>query len=176
MCLKMFYFDDKIYAFEKNAAFNDCLRYLENLFQKTGASNVLNSLIGFSWYYLIEGPLDSGRYEKEDTSFALSTWKQYIDKVIDSDVYDSFTLYICAYTLSLHGIYLGLRYEKIGLSLMKKAAARCADENLSVLINAFLTLERQKKYKPVTISQEILNSLFDVRSLLGKYFFDIYGK
>lgn len=55
----MFYFDDKIYAFEKNAAFNDCLRYLENLFQKTGASNVLNSLIGFSWYYLIEGPLDT---------------------------------------------------------------------------------------------------------------------
>ena len=59
---------------------------------------------------------------------------------------------------------------------MQKAADRCADENLSALINAFLTLERQKKYKPVTISQEILNSLFDVRSLLGKYFFDIYGK
>lgn len=109
MCLKMFYFDDKIYAFEKNAAFNDCLRYLENLFQKTGASNVLNSLIGFSWYYLIEGPLDSGRYEKEDTSFALSTWKQYIDKVIDSDVYDSFTLYICAYTLSLNISWTVLR-------------------------------------------------------------------
>lgn len=34
--MKMFYFDDKIYAFEKNAAFNDCLRYLENLFAVFG--------------------------------------------------------------------------------------------------------------------------------------------
>ena len=64
----------------------------------------------------------------------------------------------------------------VAISWSPKSGEVACTNNLSVLINAFLTLERQKKYKPVTISQEILNSLFDVRSLLSKYFFDIYGK
>lgn len=170
----MFYFNSTIHSFENNKSYNDAIKYLEKLYQKNKTTQVLNSLIAFSWYYLIEGPIDSRLYEKEDTSFAYTIWKKYIDNVISSKKVDASTLYVCGYTLSLHGMILGAEYEGIGSSLMKDALKKCDDSNLKELINAFIEMEKQRKYKPIKISNETLLKLFDSHSLVGKYFVDLY--
>lgn len=175
----MFYFDEKLKNFEDNKDFNNALFYLESLYGKNNSVEILNSLIGFSWYYFVEGPIDSGKYDREDTTIAREFWKKYIDKVIGSgdgdfsDI-DPSTLYICGYTLSLHGLFLDGEYEQIGSRLMKMARETCHDEALSELINIFLTMEKQRRYKPLKVSDNSLSRLFDENSLIGEYFLELY--
>ena len=75
----IFYFDEKLIQYEKKFEWNDALNYLENLYKEHQSIQIVNTLIGFSWYYLIEGGVDSGRYENDDCKKALVLWKKYLD-------------------------------------------------------------------------------------------------
>lgn len=46
------------------------------MFQEQPTSEKLNSLVGFAWYYLIEGPIDSGKYDKDENNIALDLLKK----------------------------------------------------------------------------------------------------
>lgn len=171
----MFYFDTKIKEFEHEMRFNDSLSYLENLYIKNNSSEILNSLIGFSWYYFIEGPIDSKRYENEDTTKSFECWQKYIDRAINNFyICESSTLFICGYTLSLHGFLLGQNYEQKASLFIKQSIESCRDELLSELIKTFQVMSNKKKYKPLKVSDNVLKSLFDVNSLIGKYFIEMF--
>ena len=51
----MFYFDDKLKKYEKEYSWDKSLIYLEKMWSNQKDSKIINSLVGFSWYYLIEG-------------------------------------------------------------------------------------------------------------------------
>ena len=110
----MYYFDKTIERYESTYCFSDSLAYLIKLYENLKTVDLLNSIIAFSWYYLIEGPVDSGRFENEDTSFSLETWKKYVEYVIGNGNCEPSTLYFCGYTLSLHGFLIGKDMEFIG--------------------------------------------------------------
>ena len=75
----MFYFDETLKKYELEYSWDKALLYLEKLFLNNPTCEKLNSLVGFSWYYLIEGPVVSKKYEKDENILAIDTWKKYID-------------------------------------------------------------------------------------------------
>lgn len=172
----MLYFDKKLREYESNYLYHNSLLYLENLYNELKTTDLLNSLITFSWYYYIDGPIDSGKYGEDDTKFPLKIWKKYVNYVINSNYCEPSTLYFCGYTLSLHGFLIGKEMEIIGKRLINNALACCNEEKLKELIEAFKIMDCQKKYKPVKISKDTLLSLFDNESMVGKYFIDLYIK
>ena len=60
----MFYFDSNIKRFESEYSWDKALIYLESLFLKQTDKSILDSIVRFSWYYLIEEPIDSKKYDK----------------------------------------------------------------------------------------------------------------
>lgn len=171
----IFYFDKRIKELESEMRFNDSLFYLESLYIKNHSIEILNSLIGFSWYYFIEGPIESKRYDKEDTTKSFEYWKKYVDEAINNFYNcEASTLFICGYTLSLHGFFLEKTYEQKASLFIKQSLENCKDESLFELIKTFQAMSNQKKYKPLKISDKYLMDLFDTNSLIGKYFIEIY--
>jgi hypothetical protein len=63
-----------------------------------------------------------------------------------------------------------------GKKYIRLAEEICTDYRLKSLIDAFIEMEQQKKHKPIYVSEELLKSLFDIDSLLDKYFIELYSK
>lgn len=173
----IFYFDKDLEQFESDYSWDKALTHLENLFSGHPNIKILNSLIGFSWYYLIEGPIDSKKYNKDENILALDIWKKYL-KIGLNNYNDNFTVcFIAGYTLLLHGVYIdeySTNSRLIGINLLEKATGT-NDFNLKELSNLILKLEKQKKYKPLKLKKETLDSLFDNDSLIEKYFKELYS-
>lgn len=170
----MLYFDEKIKEYESNYFYNNSLLYLEGLYKQKKSIDLLNSLIIFSWYYTIEGPIDSKKYGTEDTSFSFEIWRKYVEIIVNSECCDPSTLYFCAYSLSLHGFLLGSDMESVGAKMIESALNCCKDEKLKELIVVFQTMSNQKKYKPLKVKKEILTSIFNEESMVGQYFIEMY--
>lgn len=170
----MFYFDKELKEYETTCSFASALQYLEKKYKKQKNADLLNSLIASSWYYFIEGPVDNKKYEKENTSYSFGVWKKYTQEVASSNDYEATTLYICGYTLSLHGFLIDEKMENIGKQLINKALTVCHDNNLKELIMAFIAMDNQKKYRPIKLSDSTLSSLFNAESMVGRYFIELY--
>ncbi len=171
----MFYFDSVLKNYEDKFDWDLALIHLENLY-KDESIELLTTLIGFSWYYLAEGPVESKLYSKDDDVYPMKIWKKYVDLVINKKIENQYLCYILGYTLSLHGEYLGNDYLMYGKKYIRLAEEICTDYRLKSLIDAFIEMEQQKKYKPIYVSEELLKSLFDKDSLLDKYFIELYSK
>lgn len=173
----MFYFDGNLKRYEKECSWDKALVYLENLFAKQYNIQILNSLIGFSWYYLIEGPVDSGRFEEDDNHIALIVWKKYLEIGINNYKTDYSFCLIAGYTLLMHGFYID-EYRKnselIALQMLKYAM-NASDLNIKEFSKCILKLQQQKRYKPIKLHQEVFNALFYNDSLLENYFRHLYG-
>lgn len=81
----MFYFDSVLKKYEDNYDWDLALIHLENLY-KDESIELLTTLIGFSWYYLSEGPLESKLYSKDDDAYPMKIWKKYVDLVINKKI------------------------------------------------------------------------------------------
>lgn len=173
----MFYFDKNLKQFESEYSWDKALTYLENLFLNQQNIKILNSLIGFSWYYLIEGSIDSKKYGKDENIRALDIWKKYLKIGLNNYNDNPTVCFIAGYTLLLHGFYIdeySTNSELIGINLLEKATGT-NDSDLQELSNLILKLEKQKEYKPLKLKKETLDSLFDNDSLLEKYFKELYS-
>lgn len=172
----MFYFDKNLKQFESEYSWDNALTYLENLFLGHPNIKILNSLIGFSWYYLIEGPIDSKKYNKDENILALAIWKKYLKIGLNYYNDDPTVCFIAGYTLLLHGFYIDecSNSEQMGLNLLRKSTIT-TNSNLQVFSNLILNLEKQKKFKPSKLKEGTLDSLFNNDSLLEKYFKELYG-
>ena len=70
----VFYFDEMLLAYEGLYQWDQALNYLEELYLERIDRRILYSLIGFSWFYLIEGPVVSKKYANDQNTMALNIW------------------------------------------------------------------------------------------------------
>lgn len=174
----MFYFDNTLQKFESEHSWDKALIYLEDLFVVKNDITILNSLIGFSWYFLVDGPLLSGKYEKDESELPLVTWEKYIKIGMDNYANDYRFCFVAGYTLLLHGFFIKAyqqNYKSIGLELLK-SSANTTDIYLKELVDAIINLEHSKKYVKPEVSITALNNLFSQNSLLEKYFKEMFSK
>ena len=173
----MFYFDGNLKKYEADCSWDEALLYLEDQFLKFPTCEKLNSLVGFSWYYLVEGPIDSGKYENDENSVALDVWKKYLGIGFREYFNDPRFCFIAGYSLLLHGLYIEEfrnNHELVAIEFLTKASNSNAC-NLKAVISVILEYQKHKKYKPIKIRQEILSQIFPGESLLEKYFREIYS-
>lgn len=173
----MFYFDKNIKRFESEYSWDKALTYLENLFLNQPNIKIINSLIGFSWFYLIEGPIVSKKYDKDENILALDIWKKYLKIGLNNYKEDPAFCFIAGYTLLLHGFYIdeyNTNSELIGIALLKKAT-NTTNVNLKELVNLILKIQRQKKYESLKMNKKALDELFNHDSLLEQYFKELYS-
>lgn len=170
-----FYFDRILSVFEKFFQWDQALVYLENLYSKDKAISILNSLVGYSWYYLVEGPITSRMYENDPNVMALEVWKKYID--IGSCVAHNnpFFNFIAGYTLCMHGFLINDCYERKGPVYMKKCLDSSDNVMLQQLAKNFLDNEKSSQYTPVKEGKTICAQLFNGESLLDEYFREFYN-
>lgn len=171
----MFYFDEQLRKFETNFQWDSALNYLERLYWDSRSIVVLNSIIGYSWYYLVEGPLVSKKYENDATETALEIWKKYLDIGLQEANTDPFFNFIAGYTLSLHGFLINAEYEKKGAILIKNCLILTCDPMLQELARTFLMNQKGSRYKPLKNGESICKQYFSGNSLLDEYFTEIYS-
>ena len=171
---EFFYFDKKLCTYENLFQWDRALIYLESLYSKNKDITLLNSLIGYSWYYLIEGPVVSQEYENDKSVMALAVWKKYIDLGAQEARNNPFFNFIAGYTLSLHGFYINEEYERKGHVFMKNCLDMSNNLMLKNLSENFLKNERSPKYIPLKDGRAICTQLFKGESLLDRYFNKIY--
>ena len=173
----MFYFDNNLKKYELEYSWDKALLYLERLFQEQPTPEKLNSLVGFAWYYLIEGPNDSGKYDNDENYRALDIWEKYIGIGLKNYLNDAGFCFITGYSLLLHGFYIEEykdNYEQVGLSLLEEVNNSTVD-NLKEIVNVVFEYQKQKKYKPLKVKREVLEQLFHGGSLLEEYFKELYS-
>ena len=173
--MEFFYFDDKLRAYEKHFQWDQALMYLECLYSKSKGITFLNSLVGYSWYYLIEGPIISQQYANDKNMIALEIWKKYIDIGVQAEKNNAYFNFIAGYTLSLHGFLINEEYEKKGIIFMKRCFDLADSSILQQLAENFLKNEKSPQYIPLNNGKAICAQLFKRDSLLGGYFNEIYG-
>lgn len=174
----MFYFDNTLQKLEAEHSWDKALIYLEDLFVVKNDITILNSLIGFSWYYFVEGPFISSKYGKDEGELPLVTWEKYIKIGMDNFANDCRFCFVAGYTLLLHGFFIKAyqqNYKSIGLELLK-SSANTTDTYLKELVDTIINLEHSKKYVKSEVSITALSNLFSQNSLLEKYFKDMFSK
>ena len=134
----MFYFDKTISNCEKNFLWDQSLIYLEKKFLEDPNTLLINSLVGFSWYYLIEGPIDSKRYRNDESKLPFDTWKKYIDIGNQMAYNNQYFNFIVGYTLSMHGFLINKEYEIMGIQCIKKCCSIADDQCLLMVATNFL--------------------------------------
>ena len=162
----MFYFDERLQEYEQRFAWDSALSYLEDKFVAEPHINILNSLIGFSWYYLTEGPLISKKFCNDPNTAALGTWKKYIDIGLTKYSSNPYFNFIAGYTLSFNGFYISNLYESKASILMRNCFNGTSDMLLKQLSDNFLRNEKGKKYIPLKNGKVICSRLFSGNSLL----------
>lgn len=142
----MFYFDGNLKKYESEYSWDKALLYLEKLFQEQPTCEKLNSLVGFAWYYLIEGPIESGKYSKDENYSAINVWKKYIDVGLERYIDTPSFCFIAGYSILMHGFYLEeykINYQQIGLNLLKKVK-NSTDTNLKEIVDVIFAMSKQK--------------------------------
>jgi hypothetical protein len=177
--MELFYFDMVLRSCEERFEWDHALEHLQTVYRKSKGSNIsliLNSLIGFSWYYLIEGPIVSKKYEKDENTTALDVWRKYTDIGLSAAQPDSALFFVAGYTLSLHGYYLGEEYEKKGHLCIEQCMNHCRNAMIRQLARCFFENENTLNYVPLKNGGEICAELFSGTSLLDRYFTSIYSE
>ena len=171
----IFYYDEMLSSYESDYQWDQALGYLEKLYAERKESKIINALVGFSWFYLIEGSIVSKKSENDQNTMALSIWKKYIDLGTIESSKDPIFNFIAGYTLSLHGFYISEEYEKKGNQFVKTCLYLTKNTLLQQLAENFLNNEYSNKYKPLKNGKEICEQFFNGESLLDHYFNEIFN-
>ena len=172
--MSIFYYDATLSAYESHFLWEQALGYLEKRYAERKENKILNTLVGFSWLYFIEGPIISKKFENDQNGSTLNTWRKYIDLGAAESPEDPFFCFIAGYTLSLHGFHISESYEKKGHSLMEACLRFTNDPWLQQLAENILLNEHAKQYHPLQNGQQICGQFFDGRSLLDRYFNEVF--
>lgn len=173
----MFYYDANLKKYEAEYSFDDALLYLESLFKEKADVRILNTLIGFSWYYLVEGPIISKKYGEDKNRLPLPCWKKYLSIGFAQYKDDPFFCFIAGYTLLLDGFIYLEEYRSshmpTSMNLLKKAI-ETGDHNIASVAQCIVRIEQSKKSKPYKVDKNIVHELFPNESLLEQVFYECY--
>lgn len=170
-----FFFDKKIKAFEEQFQWDLSLIYLEKKYLQNKNISILNALVGYSWLYLVEGPIISGKYKNDPNILPLEYWKKYIGIGMNVAHDNSYFNFIAGYTLLLDGDCFESTYAEKGFLLMDKCANVTDDMSLKKLASNFIQNIDSKKHIPLKDGKSICACLFSGDSLLDQYFYEIYA-
>ena len=171
----IFYYDKTIETYEKNFNYQAIIDYLKCLFTRDKKEEFLTSLIGYTWFFLVEGEVIN---DIRDWNQRLSEFKYCIDLGLSYYNYSDRICYITGYVLDLHGFYLGNDYENKGLSLMRRCVVESKNDNIRRIAEYFIknaeSNKSQKHNSPENIAK-IVCELFPSKSILDLYFKIIYN-
>ncbi|MBE5731020.1 MAG: hypothetical protein E7350_03635 [Clostridiales bacterium] len=173
----MFYYDKNLKEYEAKFSWDNALICLEKLFISKPSNEILNSLIGFSWYYLVEGAIESKKYGEDENTLALDMWSKYLRIGFDKYENDVGFCFIAGYTLLLHGFYIEeykANNDSVAIDLLKNAE-KTDNAYLKELVGCVLKMHSQKKYKPLKVKGEALRELFKNGSLLESYLKELFA-
>ena len=177
--MSIFYVDKQLLEFEHNCAWDEALEYLANLYNESPSPNLLCTIIGCSWYYLIEGPVEEGSYNLDTCKNAMDIWKKHVDIGLFLYSMNPYVSFIAGYTLTLHGFFLDAEYEESyeakGLSLMRKCLELSDGLSLRKIVEHFLKNEKSKKLLYLQNGKNLSQDLFGEDLLIEKYFREIYS-
>lgn len=166
--MKLF-FDADIGVYEDELNFAAAIEYMEKIFNSIQRDDLIATLVGTSWYYLVEGDVNQSPKDYKWEYF-LSKWKQYIDIGLELYPDSERFCYIAGYTLSLHGIYINSEYEKKGLQLMSHCEEVAISPAIKRLAQIFIEKSKRKKVTLSAQEKEIIQELFPSESMLDNYF------
>ena len=172
----MLYFDDLIKRYEEEKEWDKSLIYLEELYKKKKSIETLNSLVGFSWYYLIEGPIDSKKYEKDENKLPLEIWQKYLEFGLQKHIEEPTFCFIAGYTLLLHGFFMQKfqdNYREQAIILINKAYLNSNDNLKKIAKNILSKEEGGKRNNNNYLGKDIIKIVFNSESLLDKYFVEV---
>lgn len=171
--MALFYFDEYVKEREAIGDYTPVIERLESIYTATAKAETVTSLVGYSWYYLIEGDVNTATVNY-DYELHLKKFKQYIDIGLEKFSDDEGFCFTAGYCLDLHGFYLGEEYERKGKELMKKCLQSSRDGALGCLAEIFLSDGKKKKHDEQRINAAVAE-LFPSGSLLDKYFRQIFS-
>lgn len=167
--MNIFYSDENIRKKEKELDFKSVIEILEEKFNATNEPIYLTTLIGYTWYFYIEGDIIS---QSTDYSwkYFLEKWKYYISLGLQNFDTDANVCWIIGYSIYLHWIHLGPKYQDVGPEMLElsytllqnnqlKSITYCIKENVAV--------------SSLGISVNDLE-LFPTNSILDSYFKEIF--
>lgn len=174
---EMFYFDEALRSYEENFQWIAALNYLEEKFSEKFDWSVLNSLVGFAWYYYVKIN-ETEQNNTRQSGDVMLIWKKYIDYGVET-MLNPYFAFIAGYTLTLHGFYLDDKfqgkYRVKGEMLMHKCLNLAEGTRLKKFASHFLKMNSAKKYVPLKADKKILQKLFGSESLVGRYFIKLYS-
>lgn len=171
---KMFFYDEMLAECEKNFRWDRALFYLERLYSVKQNGAVLNTIVGNSWLYAVEGTSISGQYDHQLDDMCLCIWKKYIDIGETIANNDPEFCFIAGYTLSLHGFLIGDSYEKKGNMFIKKCLKLTNASPLHKLAENFVLNETALQRIHLQDEKNICQQIFAGNSLLEHYFTEIF--
>jgi hypothetical protein len=179
-CMNLFYFDGIIKKYDEDLAVILLIEYLEKKYNKEKDLQALITLIGYSWYYFVEGGLllkTLGKDELNSTLFFLqSKWKKYTELGLQEYSNKPELCYIIGYTLGLDWFVVDQNYgDNRGIQLMRKCYDITTNENLKSLAKNFLdNSPPNSKHKKLDNAKYICAELFPSDSELDKFFREIF--
>ena len=160
----MFYCDKEIREFEEKLNYSPIINKLKEKYTMQGEIIFLNSIIAYSWYYLVEGDVNQMPINY-DWKFLLDNWKKYIDIGIEENITSPYFYFIVGYTLDLHGDYISQDYQEKGKKFMEKCLIIKENSEINRLARKFLLNENDKEK-----INTACNHLFPNNSLIDQYF------
>lgn len=176
---KMFYYDSVLKENESNFDWEKALKYLDLLYVKKHSEQIAATIVGFAWYYFIDGAVESKSYNLESCQIGLDYWKKYLDIGFKEFYDDPSFCFIAGYTLALHGFFIdggtNADQEELGYSLIKKCQQTTDNDTLKDVSACFLKRRWVKKIVSSGLKEDRLKLLFDTDSLIDKYFIRIFS-
>ena len=164
--MSMFYFDDHLKQMELRKDFKNIIKYLEQEQNANYPSSIHAALIGYSWYFFIEGPVYLKDMSDDDLEYFKNEWLKYIE--MTNDETNDYVKFIAGYTLLLHGSFLNKDWENKGKSLLEHCS-NSKDNNIKMLSKYFLNPKHNQKL----LKNLQYKKIFDKHSLLDDYFKEI---
>ena len=178
--MSIFYTDKRLLELEQKCNWDEALEYLDALYKKSPAVNILYTIIACAWYYFIEGPVEDGSYKLDSSKIGMEMWKKYVDIGLSLYSMNPYFSFVGGYTLSLHGFFLNAEfmesYEEKGLPLIRKCVELSKGLSIHKIAENFLKNEKSKKHILLQDRIELCKELFGGELLIDKYFYEIYSQ
>lgn len=162
----LFFYNDEIKHYEEKSCCNDIIFYLEQIYHETESDRTLSTLIGYLWYFLIEGDVNQS-FQNYNWEFMYDKLNEYLNIGFKFFSKSPIFCFTSGYILLLHWMNIDVKYEHKGKSLLLEIIHMDTNNELKEL--SIYILSNQK----VPMSMEVITTLFPTSSILDKYFRDV---
>lgn len=162
----LFFYNNEIQHYEKKNCCNDIIFCLEHIYHEQKNDKVLSTLVGYLWYFLIEGDVNQS-FQNYNWKFMHDKLNEYLNIGFISFSKSPIFCFTSGYILLLHWMSINVKYEHKGKSLLLEIIKMGTNNELNELSAYILSNKKD------TIDRELINTLFPTSSILDRYFQDV---